>query len=126
MATIRWFPAEELRQLKDTKVGSDSPRRQIFDDALQELESVSNGEQSTVKWVVRVGPEFIEELRKDDSVAIMIFMHWSVLLHRLDDTWWKRFSGRRLVEDLSISFGRHGEEWDKLAIWCREQVVLPA
>jgi hypothetical protein len=124
-ATKKCFPAEEVRHLRNTAVGCDISSRQVLDDALQELEKAFNGEQSTIKWVVRVGSTIIDELKRGDSVAITIFMLWGVLLHGLDNTWWTRFSGRRLVEKLSISLSGPGEGWNKLTIWCRGQVGLP-
>lgn len=124
-ATSKWFPAEELRHLRDTAISYDDQTHQVFDDAMQELERAFNGEQSTIKWVVRVNPRLIDELKGGNSLAIIIFMLWGVLLHGLDNTWWTQFSGRKLVENLSVSLGGHGGESGKLAIWCRGQVGLP-
>ncbi|KAF2686702.1 hypothetical protein K458DRAFT_297933 [Lentithecium fluviatile CBS 122367] len=123
-ATTKRFPAKELHYLKDTAFAFDDAKRQDYDDALQQLGRAFSGEQSTVKWVVIVGPEFIGELRRGDPVAITIFMHWGVLLHGMDGTWWTQFSGCRIVDDLSTSLRGHGEKWNKLAVWCREQVGL--
>ncbi|KAF2003935.1 hypothetical protein P154DRAFT_519551 [Amniculicola lignicola CBS 123094] len=123
-ATKRDFPVDELRWLRDNNTEASSLKREVFNHALQELESAFNGEQSTVKWIVRVGDRFVDELRKGNAVAIIILMFWGVLLHGLDKTWWTQYSGRRLVEDLSASSDGQAPEWVRLAVWCQEQVGL--
>ena len=44
---------------------------------------------------------FIELFERREPMAVLIGAHYGVLLHFLDDKWWLRGSGRRLVDGLT-------------------------
>ncbi|KAI0601032.1 hypothetical protein F4775DRAFT_477708 [Biscogniauxia sp. FL1348] len=67
-----------------------------------------------------------------DPLALLILMHWAVLLDRLGpEYWWARDLGRRLVEGGSGALGaREGAwewewEWVESVAWVRGRVGLP-
>ncbi|KAF2255991.1 hypothetical protein BU26DRAFT_512919, partial [Trematosphaeria pertusa] len=119
-----WAAATELRRLMDTAVCPSSYKHAVLERAIQALEKAFRREHCAVVWVTRVDSEFMEELRGGEPLAMMIFMHWGVLLYITDDMWWKRYSGSRLVDELSAVLLGRSEEWDKITIWCRQQVEL--
>ncbi|KAF2790173.1 hypothetical protein K505DRAFT_327753 [Melanomma pulvis-pyrius CBS 109.77] len=122
LSSDNWFPAEELRHLVGEAVIHGSHKHQIFEQAIHELETVGKRNRSVVIWVTLVGSDFLDELRSGDLFAITIFMHWGVLLYKTSDMWWTRYSGTRLVGELSSTLVGRGEKWDKIVLDCRQQV----
>ncbi|KAF2678368.1 hypothetical protein K458DRAFT_316923 [Lentithecium fluviatile CBS 122367] len=133
---LRWFcggvfdlppisfssPLGVLRDLNSAM--SCDPVQHIFNHAIDELEQAHQSKKSVVPWLLAMKPAFLEELKKDNSVAVAIFMHWGVMLDQLDDMWWAKYAGRRLVEEMSTTLDSRGEEWRQLTAWCRTQVGL--
>ncbi|KNG51191.1 replication factor c subunit 4 [Stemphylium lycopersici] len=88
------FPVQELRRLNDmfTKDESDAAfgterahsKHHIFEDAIQKLEDASRKGISMLPWLLKVDARFLDELKKETSLAMALLMHWSVLLNRLD------------------------------------------
>lgn len=124
------FPAQELRELNNACLSNHCwmhdgrNKHRIFEDAILKLEDAFESGISMLPWLLKIDAEFMEELRKHDSMAVAIFMHWSVLLDRLDEMWWAKYSGKRLVRDLSETLDGRGEEWGVVTTWCRVQVGL--
>jgi hypothetical protein len=112
----------ELRRLNETTVPC--AKRNTLNDAIAILETASRKEGVIASWLVDVGPDFLEELRQGGSVALAVYMHWGTLLDQLHGVWWARFSGKRLVKELSATLQDRGPEWAYIATWCREQVGL--
>ncbi|KAF2179273.1 hypothetical protein K469DRAFT_596866 [Zopfia rhizophila CBS 207.26] len=117
-------PIERLRYLNDTFVGTGNDSHEIYELAIGQLEKCSNKELSAVPWLARVELEFMNKFRERKPMAVTIFMHWAVLLDQLDDMWWTKYSGKRLVEESSASLAGCGREWDEIAQWCQSQVGL--
>jgi Fungal specific transcription factor domain len=96
-----------------------------LDAAIAHLETCfSKGKDMILIWLAMAGKEFMSELKRGDSIAMLIFLHWGVLLDRLRDEWWVEDSGKRLVETLSKTLLALGEVWDSRTIWARHQVGL--
>ncbi|KAH8589222.1 hypothetical protein B0O99DRAFT_637153 [Bisporella sp. PMI_857] len=119
-----WAPATDLRQLMDTEISHGNSKRQTLENAIQGLEMVSNREICAVFWMIKVDFDFIDELQKGEPIAMMIFMYWGVLLYTTDDMWWKKYSGSRLVQELSATLVGYGEDWERKSRWCQRQVGL--
>jgi hypothetical protein len=79
-------PIHGLRRLNR----NDSPQASqiVLDDAISKLEKGFNGEIEEVAWLLSAGPEYIKLLREGDIVAMVVLMHYGVLLARRDDIWW--------------------------------------
>jgi hypothetical protein len=99
-------------------------RRIIFEKAIIVLKGASYKDTAISTWLVDVGPEFLDELRQGHSMALAIYMHWGTLLDQMHGIWWAKFSGKRLVQELSLMLQCKGSEWTYITTWCREQVGL--
>ncbi|KAH7371930.1 hypothetical protein BKA66DRAFT_468881 [Pyrenochaeta sp. MPI-SDFR-AT-0127] len=128
------FPANELRRLNDAlfssrscaqdKLNNETDKHQIFEDAVQKLEQAAKNGISMLPWLLKIDSRFMDELRKEELMAVAIFMHWSVLLDQLDEKWWAKYSGKRIVKKLSAILHGHGRDWEQINKWCRAQVGL--
>jgi hypothetical protein len=113
----------KLRQL-NRDLTSSPVRYAMYEKAISEIEISSRKEDAIPLWLVEAGKEFMDELQALDGIALAIYMQWGVLLDQLHDVWWAKFSGRRLVEELSVTLRERGPVWTQVTIWCREQVEL--
>ncbi|KAH6675187.1 hypothetical protein B0J14DRAFT_589155 [Halenospora varia] len=119
-----WAPAADLRHMLDTQISHGSRRQQTLENAIQGLETVFHRETCAVLWIVKVDSDFRSELERGEPIAMMIFMHWGVLLYITDDMWWKKYSGSRLVQELSATLVGYGGDLERMSRWCRKQVGL--
>ncbi|KIX01520.1 uncharacterized protein Z518_09246 [Rhinocladiella mackenziei CBS 650.93] len=80
-----------------------------------------------IGWLAMAGKDFISCLRDGNSVSLLIFLHWAVLLDCLDDVdifWWSRGSGKALVKNVSEILHLRGPEWVERTAWARTKVGL--
>jgi hypothetical protein len=80
----------------------------------------TNG-RSVFAWISLAGVDFLNIVQQGQSVAEATFMYWGVLLYNLDGTWWAKYAGRTIVEDMSAALGRNNE-WTDFTKWCLQQV----
>lgn len=121
---LRWDAAQDLRGLLDARMGTSDARYATMVNAITRLEMVYRRDHCAVEWMPRVGQEFTDELQRGDLMSMMILMHWGVLLYMMDDMWWKRYAGAKLVDELSGMLLGHDAEWDGLIGRCRQEVGL--
>jgi hypothetical protein len=77
-------------------------------------------------WMLKADLEFFTAIRKSNDVALLVLLHWAVLLQQIGShTWWARESGKLLVDEVSVSLPRKDKEWDLSISWVRSQVGLP-
>ncbi|GAT22723.1 C6 transcription factor [Aspergillus luchuensis] len=56
---------------------------------------------SILAWVATVDKEFVHALRCRQPLALLVLIHWGVLLQELDEkVWWAKDSGTALVSEL--------------------------
>ena len=84
-----------------------------------------------MSWLVRPWKEFHVLLEQSDPLALLILMHWSVMLHRLDgEFFWANKAGRNLTMDILAILNRTPAatppEWRECMFWACEQVGLSA
>ncbi|KFZ12694.1 hypothetical protein V501_04092 [Pseudogymnoascus sp. VKM F-4519 (FW-2642)] len=118
VATIR-PPFQRLRDLviSNTVTGEISLIvHKIYLQTIDQLE-VAMIKNNTVPWLGFVGKEFIEGLRMRQPLALIIFMYWGVLLNRMEELWWAKYLGKRLIEELSEDLIRRGKEWEEVTRW---------
>ncbi|KAF2641387.1 hypothetical protein P280DRAFT_311806 [Massarina eburnea CBS 473.64] len=113
----------ELRKL-NRSINTSPWKHQVYENAISNLEKMSRREDYIAEWLVESGQDFLDELYRKEHLALAIYMHWGVLLDHLHDIWWAKFSGRRLVEELSVTLSETGPEWEIVSGWCRVQVGL--
>ena len=74
------------------------------------------------------GPYFSAAIRRPEPMALLILMHWGVLMHRLGrDTWWA--AGQDLVAEITAVLRQSqlspSEELKETINWARTQADLP-
>jgi hypothetical protein len=117
-------PVRLLRNLNDATTGmTNSPLHEVYERAIAQLEACFIIDQNmAVSWLVLAGTEFMDELRKGEPMAQIIFMYWGVLVGQLDQMWWAKYSGNRLVKELCVNLLGLGKEWTEAARWAMVQV----
>ncbi|KAE9961283.1 hypothetical protein EG328_004094 [Venturia inaequalis] len=82
-------------------------------------------------WPALAGTDFVEAFSKADVMAMLIVMHWAVLLDRLGSlVWWAASMGRDLVREISKAVLQSkaqvavGPEIHQSIEWARQQVGL--
>lgn len=128
------FPVQELRRLNDMftedersaafETESAHSKHDVFEDAIQKLEDASRKGISMLPWLLKVDARFLDELKKEGSLAVAALMYWGVLLNRLDGTWWSEYAGKMVVRRLANLLDGRGDAWDGIVRWCRLQVEL--
>ncbi|KAH7327785.1 hypothetical protein B0I35DRAFT_403249 [Stachybotrys elegans] len=119
-----WPQAAVLRGLLAQVVEPGSYRHVVLEKAIQGLETIYRRELCAASWVLHADGDFREELRQEEPFMLLLFLHFGVLMSGMDGMWWKRFSGTKMVEELSTELIGHSPEWDAVTNWCRQQVGL--
>ncbi|KAF4306468.1 hypothetical protein GTA08_BOTSDO05218 [Botryosphaeria dothidea] len=100
---------QELRRFveRDLGGGGDTERLQIYTNAMDELAKsythVYNlaptdcNLRSIFSWACQVSNEYLTLLSQHQPHALLIFAHYSILLHRLDSFWWVKGWGTHLI-----------------------------
>ncbi|KAL3417338.1 C6 transcription factor [Phlyctema vagabunda] len=117
-------PAKRLKDLNDSVTIENRSVHQVYDNAIRRLNECFTNEHVVFPWLVMVGEEFMRELRKREPMALLIFMHWGVSLDQVNDIWWAKYSGKKLVEELSGSVLGNGAGWDEATNWAKARVGL--
>lgn len=79
-----------------------------------------------LRWLSTLDNGFVEAISEREPVAILVTMHWAILLHKLgEEKWWATSSGKLLVTELSMSLRFDKPEWQAAISWVHEQVDLP-
>ncbi|KIV77283.1 hypothetical protein PV11_09094 [Exophiala sideris] len=78
-----------------------------------------------VGWLGMAGGEFVSQLRQSDSLSLLIFAHWAILLDDLEDFWWTHNSGKVLVAEIASVLHTGGDVWKERTRWARKKVGLP-
>ncbi|KAH8593052.1 hypothetical protein B0O99DRAFT_627941 [Bisporella sp. PMI_857] len=115
------LPITQLRHLNDMVNCNDRTRHNIYGCAIKQLECCSAEDKYwAVTWLVSTGRDFIDGLRKREPMALAILIYWGVLLDKLDQIWWAKYSGRRLVEGISTILLSYGPQWDEATAWRKD------
>lgn len=77
-------------------------------------------------WLLMAGHDFIAAIKDKEPVALLMLMHWGVLLETQSyGIWWAQRVGRSLVEELSeVAAGSKNEKFADGVSWARAQVGL--
>lgn len=121
-STSLCLPLEDLRHANGTQNNGEA--RTLFAHAIDMLEKATKTGKSAVPWITAVQPEFLQVLRDENDLALVIFMLWGVLLYQLGSMWWAKFSGRRLVDEISCTLNVKCNRWTRITEWSRVQVGL--
>ena len=81
-------------------------------------------------WPFQSGKDYISAVKDKEPIALLILMHWGVLLESLSYTphvWWADSVGNNLVEDLSHVIGLQADDELTYSVeWARQRVGLDA
>ncbi|KAJ6126546.1 hypothetical protein N7523_002158 [Penicillium sp. IBT 18751x] len=85
----------------------------------------SSDPANVLAWLAAVDKEFVENVRRRQPLALLILMHWGVLLGELDGTWWwARKSGRALISELSHILRPGDMRWADSLAWPQRKMGL--
>ncbi|KAJ5391099.1 hypothetical protein N7509_006589 [Penicillium cosmopolitanum] len=80
---------------------------------------------NVLAWLAAVDKEFVDNVRRRQPLALLILMHWGVLLGELDgQRWWARNSGKALVSELLRVLYPVDARWAGSLIWPRHKMGL--
>ena len=123
---------ERLDTLNDETLATIDPdQHQINKDAIIYLRHFSTRLNTSVDaanvlaWLAMVDKEFVDNVRRRQPLALLILMHWGVLLGELDGQhWWARGSGRVLVRELLDALRPGDPQWADAVAWPRKKMAL--
>lgn len=82
---------------------------------------------SCFRWLATQEGTIIDAISNREPVAMLVTMHWAILLNRLGETrWWGKSCGKMLVIELSMALKPLKPEWEPAISWVHQQVGLPA
>jgi hypothetical protein len=85
----------------------------------------SSDPANVLAWLAAVDKEFVDNVRRRQPLALLILMHWGVLLGELDGKWWwARNSGRALISELSHILRPGDMRWADSLAWPQQKMGL--
>lgn len=98
----------------------------LFRSILEKLEKayVDNNGRSVFSWLVMIEAEFFQSVDQGELAAMVILACWGALTFALEEVWWTRYAGRRIVEDLSSRLDECDTSWNEVLRWCYEEVGI--
>ena len=79
------------------------------------------------RWLAVVDETFVSTIINLDPLALLITMHWAILLDRLgQDKWWARLTGKALVAEIERLLAGVKPGWVGTVGWVQRDVGLPA
>ncbi|KAJ5138243.1 uncharacterized protein N7515_003091 [Penicillium bovifimosum] len=123
---------ERLETLNDETLTSVDPaQHQVNKDAIIYLRHFSVRVNNSVDpanvlaWLAMLDKEFVENVRRRRPLALLILMHWGVLLGELDGGhWWARGSGRVLISELLDALRPADMQWVNAVAWPQKKMGL--
>lgn len=118
---------------EDTMASVDEQQYQINKDLIDHLRQCytlyasSKDPGEVLAWLAAVDKEFVDTVRRRQPLALLILMHWGVLLGELDGRWWwAQNSGKSLVlELLRISLPTDADaRWTEVLSWPQRKIGL--
>ncbi|KAL4908590.1 hypothetical protein BDW74DRAFT_101938 [Aspergillus multicolor] len=80
---------------------------------------------SILAWLAAADKGFIYALRCRHPLALLILMHWGVLIHELHGRlWWARNSGSALVLELLGELRSYEPRWKNILLWPKQKIGL--
>jgi hypothetical protein len=73
-----------------------------------------------LSWLIRVPDLFLSMVNGREPAALILLAHYSLLLNKLDDTWWTLGMSRRLLREVHRSLA---EEWRPWIGWPLQELV---
>ncbi|CBF82058.1 hypothetical protein AN5349.2 [Aspergillus nidulans FGSC A4] len=110
---------------------SNSEQRNVFHEAVKLLRQCfvryanSRDIASILAWLAAADKGFVHALRCRHPLALLILMHWGVLIHELDGRlWWAQNSGSALVLELLVELQSYQPRWKNILLWPKQKIGL--
>ncbi|KAB8256320.1 hypothetical protein BDV32DRAFT_97268 [Aspergillus pseudonomiae] len=121
-----------LADLNDTLLSSIEPdQHSIIKDAISHLHrsfaryAHEQDAASVLSWLACVDKEFVHVVCRRQPLALLVLMHWGVLLAKLDGkTWWARNSGSALVSEILVALQAGDARWEEAVLWPKQKLGL--
>ncbi|KIW18387.1 hypothetical protein PV08_02675 [Exophiala spinifera] len=83
--------------------------------------------RSCLRWLATLEGTIIDAISDHEPVAMLVTMHWAILLNKLGETrWWGKSCGKMLVTELSMTLKPLMPQWEPAISWVHQQVGLPS
>ncbi|KAJ5280640.1 hypothetical protein N7478_006012 [Penicillium angulare] len=123
---------DRLATLNDETLASiDTEQHRINQDVISHLlhcftmYTHSGSPGSVLAWVAAMDKEFVDNVRRRQPLALLILMHFGVLLGELNGQWWwAEGSGRALVSELLHNLQPANPRWADSLAWPRRKMGL--
>ncbi|KAL4816762.1 hypothetical protein BDW67DRAFT_175365 [Aspergillus spinulosporus] len=110
---------------------SNSEQRNMLQEAVKLLRQCfvryanSRDIASILAWLAAADKGFVYALRCRHPLALLILMHWGVLIHELDGRlWWAQNSGSALVLELLGELQSYQPRWKNILLWPKQKIGL--
>ena len=71
-----------------------------------------------------VEAQFFQKVDEGEVGAMVILAYWGALNFALEDIWWSKYAGRRIVEYLSSKLIDCDNCWKEALHWCYDEVGI--
>ncbi|KAJ4366030.1 hypothetical protein N0V95_000256 [Ascochyta clinopodiicola] len=121
--------ADKVRALCDAvlaNTGLDDAATPFVRSALQKMEKAyaNNNGRSVFGWLVMIEAEFFHKVGLGDTAAMVTLACWGTLTFALEEVWWTKYAGKRIVEDLFAQLRGCDSRWNEILKWCYGQVGI--
>lgn len=118
---------ERLRQINNGSLRLVDPSgHQTIEATMQVLErTYRGGELLVLGFLALCDSSYIDMLRKEHRVALLVFVHWGIPLHRLRRLWWVGDMANLLVTQIAPILEVLGEEWGTAIEAVRMRISTP-
>ncbi|KZM25896.1 uncharacterized protein EKO05_0009111 [Ascochyta rabiei] len=125
----RLITADKVRALSDAGLANmdqDDTATPFVRSALQKIEKAyaDNNGRSIFGWLVMIEAEFFHKVGSGETAAMVTLACWGTLTFALEEVWWTRYAGKRIVEDLFAQLNGRDSRWNEGLQWCYRQVGI--
>ncbi|OJJ45557.1 hypothetical protein ASPZODRAFT_68436 [Penicilliopsis zonata CBS 506.65] len=121
-----------LETLNDTAIApSDMEQHRINKDAMYYLRRCfirfanCTDVASALAWLAAVHRDFVQSVRRRLPFALLIVMHWGVLIGQFDGRiWWANGLGKALVSELLPCLKSGDRQWENARLWPPKKMGL--
>ncbi|KAJ9285674.1 transcriptional regulator family: Fungal Specific TF [Paecilomyces variotii] len=121
----------ELRKMVCTKCSPDKSLLQIYQEALDGLcrtlaVAMKPGDERRLEtadvfaWLLEVSSEYLELLRQEEPIALVIFAYFCVSVRQIEWMWWMEGLSGRLLKELHSALDEEYRSWLQ---WPQEQIA---
>ncbi|KIW65625.1 hypothetical protein PV04_07867 [Phialophora macrospora] len=123
MSTEDMLSLQRLQDLNEAHRIEDEQLWTTYKNAITELRlGFSFNRLRAMRWVISVGRAFVDQVQKGEPLALLISLHWAVLLCRLHEMWWAQYVGQHLLAELSHHPAVQGSSSRDILQWAMSHI----